>query len=75
MGNVSLITTSPKSATPAAKNRRTRVIASIMAVLGLFSLFVFGFGTDLKGTSSITFTPIDLTNAPWHLGSLTVPTH
>ncbi len=75
MGIVSLVTTSPKSAAPAAKNRRTRVIASIMAILGLFSLFVFGFGTDLKGTSSITFTPIDLANAPWHLGSLTVPTH
>ena len=75
MGHVSLTTISPTSATPAAKNRRTRVIAVIMAALGLFTLFIFGFGTDLKGTSQLTFTPLNATNAPWHLGTLTVPTH
>ena len=49
------------------------VIAVIMAVLGLFTLFVFGLGTDLKGThSQLTFTPLNTTNAPWHLGTLTV---
>jgi simple sugar transport system permease protein len=75
VGHVTLTTISPTSATPAAKNRRTRVIAVIMAVLGLLTLFTFGFGTDLKGTSQLTFTPLNTTNAPWHLGTLTVPTH
>jgi ABC-type uncharacterized transport system permease subunit len=72
---MSLTTVSPTSATPAAKNRRTRVIAVIIAILGLFTLFVFGIGSDFKGKSQLTFTPLNSTNAPWHLGSLTVPTH
>jgi general nucleoside transport system permease protein len=75
MGHVSLSTISPTSAAPAAKNRRTRVIAVIMVALGIFTLFVFGFGTDLKGNSQLTFTPLNNTNAPLHLGTLTVPTH
>jgi simple sugar transport system permease protein len=54
------------------KSRRTRVIAIFMALIGLFTFFVFGLGSKASTHSSLTFTPINLVNAPWHLGTLTV---
>ena len=75
MGLVSLLSTRTTSKeTPLVKNRRTRVIAVLMALIGIFTVFVFGWGSESRAHSSLTFTPINLTNAPWHLGSLTVVT-
>ena len=54
-------------------NRRTRVIAVIMAVIGLFTVFVFGVGSAAKAKSSLTFDPINVIHAPIKLGSLTMP--
>jgi simple sugar transport system permease protein len=71
---VSLVATAPTGA-PVAKNRRTRVVAVIMMAVGLFTLFVFGFGSDTTSHSSLTFTPLNLTNTPWRIGSLTVASH
>lgn len=70
-----LVTESPKSATPAAKNRRTRVIAVIMMIVGLFTLVLFGLEVTTTAHSSLTFTPLSLANPPWHIGSLTLETH
>jgi ABC-type uncharacterized transport system permease subunit len=73
MGIMSLVTTRPASgAAPLMKSRRTRVIAIFMALIGLFTFLVFGLGSKASTHSSLTFTPINLVNAPWHLGSLTV---
>ena len=66
--------TSVATSTPVPKNARTRVIAVIMAVIGLFSLFVFGLGSTVRSHAALSFTPLNLVNAPWHLGSLTVAT-
>ena len=75
MGLVSLVhaPTTSRAALP-VKNRRTRVIAIIMGLIGVFTVFVFGFGSDARAHSSLTFNPINLANAPWHVGSLTVGT-
>ena len=52
---------------------RTRAIAIIMAILGLFTIWVFAFGSDTSAHSQITFNPINLgTDAPWLVGTLTV---
>jgi simple sugar transport system permease protein len=53
---------------------RTRVIASLMIVIGLFTLLAFGLGTSSHAHSAMSFAPINLTNAPWSLGNLTVLT-
>jgi ABC-type uncharacterized transport system permease subunit len=75
VGIVSLVSpTSVATSTPVPKNARTRVIAVIMAVIGLFSLFVFGLGSTVRSHAALSFTPLNLVNAPWHLGSLTVAT-
>ncbi|HVA69841.1 MAG TPA: ABC transporter permease [Acidimicrobiales bacterium] len=57
---------------PLANNRRTRVIAVLMALVGLFTLFVFGLGSGSKTHSSFTFDPINVVSAPIKLGSLTM---
>jgi simple sugar transport system permease protein len=75
MGLVSLLdATKPSNVTSLVKSRRTRVIAVLMALIGIFTVFVFGLGSEARGHSSLSFTPLNLTNAPWHVGSLTVAT-
>ncbi len=72
---MSLVSAAPTAAaTPVVKNARTRVIAVIMAVIGLFALFVFALGSTSRSHAALSFTPLNLVNAPWHLGSLTVAT-
>jgi len=54
---------------------RTRVIGVIIVVIGLFSLIALGLNTSSRAHSALTFSPVDiLTNAPWHLGTLTLLT-
>jgi ABC-type uncharacterized transport system permease subunit len=71
---MSLLTTSVASASSIAKNKRIRVIAVLMAAVGLFAIFVFAIGSPANTHSQLTFTPLNLTNAPWHIGTLTVAT-
>jgi simple sugar transport system permease protein len=75
MGLVSLVdaTTAPRAIAP-VKNRRTRVIAIIMGLIGVFTIFAFGLGSGARAHSALTFNPINLVNAPWRVGSLTVVT-
>ena len=75
MGLVSLVDakTAPRAIAP-VKNRRTRVIAIIMGLIGVFTIFAFGLGSGSRAHSSLTFNPINLVNAPWRVGSLTVIT-
>ncbi len=51
---------------------RTRGIGVIMVAIGLFTIFVFGVGSGFSAHSSLTFTPVNLNNAPWHVGTLTL---
>jgi simple sugar transport system permease protein len=54
---------------------RSRVIAGIIVGLGLFVALVFGLGSSGRAKSQFTFSPVNLSsNAPWHLGALTVNT-
>jgi general nucleoside transport system permease protein len=71
---MSLVTTTAANATSLVKNKRTRVIAVLMAVVGVFTIIVFALGSPANTHSQLTFTPLNLTNAPWHLGTLTVLT-
>ncbi len=62
-----------ESAAVVVSNRRVRVIALMMGVLGVFSLFVFAFGSPSDAHSSFLFNPVNLSeSAPWHLGTLTL---
>jgi general nucleoside transport system permease protein len=75
MGLVSLIDEkSARRPIAPVKNRRTRVIAIIMGLIGVFTIFAFGLGSESRAHSSLTFNPINLVNAPWRVGSLTVAT-
>jgi ABC-type uncharacterized transport system permease subunit len=75
VGVVSLVSATPVAGAPSlVKSSRTRVIAVLMAVIGLFALFAFGLGSTVRSHASISFTPLNLVNAPWHIGSLTVAT-
>jgi len=75
MGLVSLVDTKATSpATPPVTSRRTRVIAVIMGLIGVFTFFVFGLGSGARAHSVLTFNPLNLQNAPWRLGTLTVAT-
>lgn len=58
----------------AAANTRSRVIGLLMAVIGLITTFIFGMGSVGSAKSSLTFTPVNLQSAPWHLGALTLST-
>ena len=71
---MSLVTDAGAQAVAKIKNRRTRVIAVLMGVVGLFTIIVFGVGSDSNTHSQLTCTPLNLQNAPWHLGTLTVAT-
>ena len=45
-----------------------------MALIGLFTVISFGLGSLPGSRSSFTFNPVDLSAAaPWHVGTLTVP--
>ncbi len=58
-----------------APSARTRVIAVIMAVIGVFTVLVFGLGSVAGAHSSLTFNPVNLSvAAPWHVGTLTLLT-
>lgn len=71
---MSLVTDAGTHAVAKIKNRRTRVIAVLMAVVALFTIFVFAIGSPANTHSQLTFTPLNLQNAPWHVGTLTVAT-
>ena len=52
---------------------RTKAIGVIMAVIGVFTIWIFAFGSAASAHSQITFNPINLgTDAPWLVGTLTV---
>lgn len=54
---------------------RTQAIGWFVVVVGLFTVFGMGVGTGSAPRSTLTFTPIDVSQgAPWHLGNLTLPT-
>ncbi len=72
MGRVTVVATTASDAAPVVHSRRTRVIAVLMGLVGVFMIWVLGVGSSSRSHASLTFTPISLTNAPWHLGSLTV---
>jgi len=72
---MTLLSTTKEPALTLAPNRRTRFIAIIMGVIGLFSALVFGLGSVASAHSSLTFNPVNLSSAaPWHVGMLTVAT-
>jgi len=53
---------------------RATVIAVIIVVIGAATAYIFGFGCVAGAHSTLTFTPVNLVNAPWHLGSITLLT-
>ena len=54
---------------------RRRIIGALTIVLGLFIIFVFGFGSVSGSHSVVTFNPINTSSgAPWGLSDLTVLT-
>ncbi len=71
--------TTPVPAAPVPEVRepvgRRRVIGALTIALGLFIIFVFGFGSTGSAHSVVIFNPINLSSgAPWHLSNLTVVT-
>jgi ABC-type uncharacterized transport system permease subunit len=72
---MTLLSTAKEPALTLAPNRRTRFIAIIMGIIGLFTALVFGLGSVAGAHSSLTFNPVNLSaSAPWHVGTLTVAT-
>ena len=58
-----------------ASSPRTRIIAVIMAVIGLLTILLFGLGSVAGAHSQMTFNPVNTSSAnPWHVGTLTVAT-
>jgi simple sugar transport system permease protein len=53
---------------------RTTTISVIMVLIGIVVTLAFGLGVIAGAHSQITFTPVNLVNAPWHLGALTLVT-
>jgi simple sugar transport system permease protein len=75
MGNVTIAESTTEQALAVKPEGRTRVIAVIMAIVGLLTLLVFGMGSAATAHSTLNFSPINLSNsAPLHLGSLTLTT-
>jgi ABC-type uncharacterized transport system permease subunit len=56
------------------KNNRTKFIGSIMIALAVFVIFVFALGSPAGAHSQLTFDPVNTTNSPFRLGTLTVLT-
>jgi general nucleoside transport system permease protein len=72
---VSIASATPTSSeVSVAANGRTRAIGAIMIGIGLFTGLVFALGVSSAAHSGLTFNPVNLSNAPWHLGNLTVVT-
>lgn len=72
---MSLLDENPVDTVVVAPSARTKVIAALMAVVGLFTIFVFGLGVAAGAHSQLVFNPIDTgAHAPWKLGALTVLT-
>jgi ABC-type uncharacterized transport system permease subunit len=72
--SVSVITTAPVVPT-LARSARTRVIGTIMVVLGALTAVVFGLGSVASAHSSLTFNPVNVSSAaPWSVGTLTLAT-
>ena len=75
MGHVSLVkSTESANAPPVSVNRRTRVTAILMALIGVFTIIVFGLGSVARAHSQFVFNPINVIHAPWRIGTLTVAT-
>ncbi len=75
MGHVSLVkSTESANAPPVTVNRRTRVTAVLMALIGVFTIVIFGLGSVARAHSQLTFNPISVIHAPWRIGTLTVAT-
>lgn len=74
MGHVSTAVAPTPTATPVVKSLRTRVTAVIMALIGVFTIWVLALGSVARAHSSLTFNPISLVNPPWHVGSLSLAT-
>lgn len=54
---------------------RTQAIGWFLVAVGLLTALGMGVGSGSAPTSTLTFTPIDVSNgAPWHLGNLTLAT-
>jgi len=64
----------PSAASSAKPSGRTRAIGVIMIAIGLFTGLVFAMGASSGAHSGLTFNPVNLSNAPWHLGNLTILT-
>jgi simple sugar transport system permease protein len=71
---MSLVAAPTPTVAPIVKSLRTRVTAIIMALIGVFTIWVLALGSGAHAHSALTFNPISLTNAPWHVGSLTLAT-
>ncbi len=68
------VATDPTTAAVRVPSGRTRGIGVIMVVIGLFTALAFGVGSGFSAHSSLTFNPVNLVNAPWHVGTLTLLT-
>ncbi len=53
---------------------RTKVIGGIMIALALFVIIVFGLGSAAGAHSQLTFDPVNTTDSPLRIGTLTVLT-
>jgi simple sugar transport system permease protein len=75
MGIVTVAESTTEQALAPKPEGRTRVIAIIMAIVGLSTLLLFGIGSAATAHSTLNFSPINLSSSPpLHLGSLTLPT-
>ena len=75
MGRVSVTPADTEvAAPPLPKSARTRVIGGILVVLGVLTALVFGVGSVANAHSSLTFNPVNLSSAPWSIGTLTLAT-
>lgn len=67
----------PTTSAPRARRAisRTRVIGSVITVIGLFTMYAFAMGSTSNAHSALTFNPVDLSShAPWRVGTLTLLT-
>lgn len=69
---MTLLSTTPARRVIQSDDRRVYAVGVFMALIGLFTLLVFGVGSLAQAHSSLTFNPISVVNAPWHVGALTL---